>query len=151
MNIKTKTSLLIFTILFVILIPYSLLFLKSDFASSIIPGWHTTINSFNLIANILKLVLLFIVVIFYWKLSKIIKAMPFKYFILHLFLTIPSIIISKIPLIFFVNFDNQNLEKTINEIDNVNRIVIIINTLFIIGQILFGMYYYKTWKKRNIK
>lgn len=151
MNIKTKTSSLIFTILFVILIPYSLLLFQSDYVSSIIPGWHTTINSFNLIANILKLVLLLIVIIFYWKLTKIIKVMPFKYLILHLFLTIPSIIISKISLLFFVNFDNQNLEKTINEIDNVNRIVIIINTSFIIGQILFGIFNYKTWKKRNIE
>lgn len=151
MTIKTRISLIIFTILFVILIPYSILFFQSDFASSIIPSWHTTINSFNLIANILKLVILFIVVIFYWKLTKIIKAMLLKYFILHLFLTIPSIIISKIPLIFFVNFDNKNLEKTVNEIDNVNRIVLIINTLFIIGQILFAIFYYKTWKKRNIE
>lgn len=147
--IKTKTALIIFTMLFVILIPYSLLFFQSDFATSIFPGWHTTINSAKITANILKLVLLFIVIIFYWRLTKIIERMPFKYFILHLFLTFPSVIISKIPLILFVNFNNKNIENTISEIDSVNRIVAIINTLFIIAQILFVMYYYKT-KKNEI-
>jgi hypothetical protein len=149
MNIKTKTSLLIFTILFVILIPYSLLFFLSDFVSSIIPGWHTTINSFNLIANIIKLIVLFIVLILYWKLSNFQKEMKIKVFILHLILTIPSIFISKIPLSNFVNFDSRNVEKTLTEIENLNRIVILINILFIIGQILFGIYYYKMWKSKK--
>lgn len=147
MTIKTKTSLIIFTILFVILIPYPLLFSQSDFISSIIPSWNTTVNSFKLISNILKLIFLLIVLLFYWKLTKVIEKMPFNLFVLHLFLTIPSIFISKVPLISFVNFDNKNIEKTINELDNVNRIVLIINVLFIIGQILFGIYYYKTLKK----
>lgn len=149
MKIKTKKSLIIFTFLFVILIPYSFVFLESDFVTSIIPGWHTTINSFNLIANIIKLIVLFIVLILYWNLSNFQKEMKIKVFILHLILTIPSIFISKIPLSNFVNFDSRNIEKTLTEIQSLNRIVILINILFLIGQILFGIYYYKMWKSKK--
>ena len=149
MKIKTKKSLIIFIFLFVILIPYSVVFLESDFVTSIIPGWHTTINSFNLIANIIKLIVLFIVLILYWKLSNFEKEIKIQFFILHLLLTIPSVFISKISLSNFVNFDSRNVEKTLTEIENLNRIVILINILFIIGQILFGIYYLKMWKNKK--
>lgn len=149
--LKTKTSLLIFIILFVILIPYSILFSNSDFVTSIIPGWHTTINSFNLIANILKLIVLLIVLILYWKLTKVEKEMKMPVFIFHLLLTIPSIFISKFPLSNFINYDSKKLDKFITEIENINRLVILINLLFVIGQILFGIYYYKTLKRNKIE
>nr|WP_315195071.1 hypothetical protein [uncultured Flavobacterium sp.] len=146
---KTKKSLIIFTFLFVILIPYSVIFFEFDFAASIIPGWHTTINSFNLIANLIKLIALFIVLILYWKLSNFKEEMKIKVFILHLILTIPSIFISKIPLSNFINFNSRNVEETLTKIENLNRIVILINILFLIGQILFGIYYYKMWKSKH--
>lgn len=145
--IKTKYSLVIFTILFIILIPYTAIFSQLDFISSIIPGWHTTINSFHLIANILKLFILFIILVMYWKLSKREIKMSKKLFSLHLILTVPSIFISKIPLLFFVNYDSNNLEKTIVQIETMNKIVIVLNSLFIVGQILFGIYYWKTSKE----
>lgn len=149
MKIKTKNALIIFTFLFVILIPYSIIFLESDFLASVIPGWHTTINSFNIIANVIKLILLFIVLILYWKLSNFQKELKIQFFILHLILTIPSIFISKIPLSYFINIDSRNAEKTLTEIENLNRTVILINILFLLGQILFGIYYYKIWKSKK--
>ncbi len=151
MAIKTKIPLIIFLILFVISIPYTHFLYQFDCVSSIIPGWHTTINSFGYIESILKLVFLFIAIILYWKLNKITKKMPINYFLLHCILTLPSIIISKVPLVLFVNFDKQNLEKTISEINISNRITIIINTLFLIGQIIFGTYFYKIWIKQKNK
>ena len=127
----------------------SVIFLEYDFVASIIPGWHRTINSFDLIANIIKLTLLFIVLILYWKLSKFQKEMKLKFFILHLILTIPSISISKFPLSNLVNINNQNVDKMISEIEDLNKIVILINVLFAIGQILFGIYYFKMWKSKT--
>jgi hypothetical protein len=149
MKIKTKKALIIFTFLFVILIPYSTIFLEFDFVASIIPGWHTTIHSFNFIANIIKLALLFIILILYWKLSNFQKEIKIQYFILHLILTVPSIFITKFPLLNFINIDSRNIEKALSQIENLNRSVILINALFVIGQILFGIYYYKMWKSKN--
>jgi hypothetical protein len=134
----------------VILIPYSILFYQSDFVLSIIPGWNTTINSFNLIATIFKLTILLVVLILYWKLTKLEEEMKVKIFISHLFLTIPSIFISKFSLSNFINYDSNNVEKFITEIENINRLVIIINLLFVIGQILFGIYYYKILKRTKL-
>ncbi|MBF6640225.1 hypothetical protein IVB69_01905 [Flavobacterium sp. J49] len=145
--IKTKISLIVFTILLVILFPFSILFWKSDYATSVIPGWHTTIISPYLTATLFKSVLLLIVVVLYWKLNKVVKEIDLKIFILHLTLTIPSILNSKLPLHSFIEFDRNDMTKTANEIEIVNSIVIVLNVLFVIGQVIFGIYYVK---KRNI-
>lgn len=146
MNLKTKIPLIIFTILFVISFPYSMLIYESDFISSLIPGWHTTINSFGF-TDIFRFILLSIVVFGYCKLSKITKTMPLKYFLMHISFTIPSIIISKISLYNFVSFENQNIEETYNKIENIIRIGFLINTFFIIVQIFSVIYYYKILNK----
>jgi hypothetical protein len=79
----------------------------------------------------------------YWKLSKVVKEIGLKFFVLHLMFTIPSILNSKIPFHSFIEFDNNNIQKTISEIETVNLIVIVSNILFIIGQVIFGFYYFK--------
>ncbi|OYQ35672.1 hypothetical protein CHU92_10690 [Flavobacterium cyanobacteriorum] len=90
-----------------------------------------------------------IVITFYWKLNKVVKEIDLKFFILHLILTIPSIINSKIPLHSLIEFDNDNFEKAIKEYEFVDSIVITLNILFVIGQIIFGVYYTK--KMRQLK
>ncbi|WP_165764636.1 hypothetical protein [Flavobacterium cyanobacteriorum] len=147
--IKTKISLTVFSFLTIIQFPFSILFLNSDFVSSVIPGWNTTIVSPHLIATIFKSILMLIVITFYWKLNKVVKEIDLKFFILHLILTIPSIINSKIPLHSLIEFDNDNFEKAIKEYEFVDSIVITLNILFVIGQIIFGVYYTK--KMRQLK
>ena len=147
--IKTKIPLTVFSFLTIILFPFSILFLNSDFVSSVIPGWNTTIVSPYLTATIFKSILMLIVITFYWKLNKVVKEIDIKFFILHLVLTVPSIINSKIPLHSFIEFENVNFEKTIKEYEFVDSIVITLNILFVIGQIIFGIYYSK--KMRELK
>ena len=147
--IKTKIPLTVFSFLTIILFPFSILFLNSDFVSSVIPGWNNTIVSPYLTATIFKSILMLIVITFYWKLNKVVKEIDIKFFILHLVLTIPSIINSKIPLHSFIEFENDNFEKTIKEYEFVDSIVITLNILFVIGQIIFGIYYTK--KMRQLK
>ena len=139
MKIKTKKALIIFICLFGILMPYFIIFLKSDYITSRIPDWNTTIYSFNLMGEMIKLSLLFITLILYRKLSYFQKEMKIKFFILHVILTVPSILISRFPFSHFV------------EIENLNMFVILINLLFVMGQILFILYYYKIWKSNNFK
>ena len=148
--IKTKIPLTVFSFLTIILFPFSILFWNSDFASSVIPGWHTTIVSPYLTATMFKSILMLIVITFYWKLNKVVKEIDLKFFILHLVLTIPSIINSKIPLHSFVEFENDNFEKTIKEYEFVDSIVITLNILFVIGQIIFGIYYFKKMRQRKV-
>lgn len=148
--IKTKIPLTVFSFLTIILFPFSILFWNSDFASSVIPGWHTTIVSPYLTATMFKSILMLIVITFYWKLNKVVKEIDLKFFILHLVLTIPSIINSKIPLHSFVEFENDNFEKTIKEYEFVDSIVITLNILFVIGQIIFGIYYTKKMRQRKV-
>ena len=147
--IKTKIPLTVFSFLTIILFPFSILFLNSDFVSSVIPGWNNTIVSPYLTAAIFKSILMLIVITFYWKLNKVVKEIDIKFFILHLVLTIPSIINSKIPLHSFIEFKNDNFENTIKEYEFVDSIVITLNILFVIGQIIFGIYYTK--KMRQLK
>jgi hypothetical protein len=141
--IKTKVPFIIFSILLLLLFPFSVLFIKSDSVSSMIPGWNSTINSFWILATIIKFITLSIVVLMYWKLSKVGKKIGVKFFVLHLMFTIPSILNSKIPFQSFIEFDNNNIQKTISEIETVNLIVIASNIVFIIGQVIFGFYYFK--------
>ena len=148
--IKTKIALSVFSILTIILFPFSILFWNSDFASSVIPGWHTTIISPYLTATIFKFIVMLVVITFYWKLNKAVKEIDFKFFALHLALTIPSIINSKISLHSFVEFDRNNFEKTIREYEIIDSIVIALNILFIIGQIIFGIYYSKKMRQKNV-
>ena len=148
--IKTKIPLIVFTILLIILFPFSVFFMKSDLISSIVPGWNTTINSFWLFATILKFAILSIVVLMYWKLNKIVKEIKVKFFILHLALTVPSILNSKIPLQSFIEFNSNEMEKTISDLKTVNLIVMALNVLFLLGQIAFGVYYVRKWNNRKV-
>ena len=151
MKIKTKKASLIFTFLFVILIPYSAIFQEFDLVNSIIPGWHTTLNSFNLITNMIKLIFLLIILILYWKLSNFQKEMKIKFFILHLILTIPAIFISKFPLTNFLSINYRNFDQMLNEVEKLNKIVILINMLFVIGQILFAKILLQKLENQNYR
>lgn len=101
--IRTKITFIIFVIFTIIIFPYyTILCLNSDFLSSLVPGWHTTIIPARLISNLIKFFILLIVSIYYFKLSKISKEIKYKKFVIHLLLTIPAIFIAKLNLYEFV-------------------------------------------------
>lgn len=132
--------------MWILCFPFSLLFFMSDFASSIIPGWHTTTDSFYLINSLIKLLLLSLVILGYLKLSKTNDKLSSKFFYSHFFLTLPSILFSKIPMFFLIGF-NIDTNKIIQQIVIVGYIKIGLFILFLIGQILFFIHYYKTKKR----
>lgn len=141
--IKTKTAFLIFVILCIIIFPYhiAILFIHSDSLSSLIPGWHTTIFPGQIIANLIKFLILFLGTFFYWKLSKIIADLDLKKFLIHFFLTIPAIFVGRISLYELLDFNLAGAETLISRIQIVIYTNTFINILFFIGQILFWRFY----------
>lgn len=144
--INKKTSIYTFIFLWVLCFPFSLLFCMNDFVSSVIPGWHTTIYPFYYLGSFIKLLLLSLVIFGYLKLSKTQDKLSSKFFYSHFFLTLPSILFSKIPISFLIEFDTNTVKMT-NQIVTIGYIRIILFLLFLIGQIMFFIYYYKTKKR----
>ncbi|MEZ0129091.1 hypothetical protein AB9T88_04650 [Flavobacterium sp. LBUM151] len=149
--IKTKTALLIFIALTVIIFPYYILILgiDFDFFNSIIPGWHTTIIPIRIISNLFKFLVLIIVSFYYWRLSRVVNEIDLKKFIIHFLLTIPAVLIAKMNVYDFVTTDLYNPESFLSVIQMVIFINIFTNILFFVGQIFFGIFYARTHRSRQ--
>lgn len=147
--IKTKYAFLTFLVLALITFPYYIIYLSSDFLSSIVPGWNTTIVQGRVISNLLKFVALLITTICYWKLSKINDHIILKSFLIHLGLTIPAVFISRISLYELLSSVSFNPESFVNRIRIIIFINICFNISFFVGQIIFWRFYLRT--KRQLK
>jgi hypothetical protein len=148
--IKTKKASIIFLILSLIVFPYYIIFLQSDFLSSMVPGWHTTIVPWKIIPNSIKFIALLITTILYWNLSRINTEIALKTVLLHLSLTIPAVFIGRINLYELFISKLINPEKFINSIQLIIFTNICLNTLFFTGQIIFWRYYFKSKKSSKI-
>lgn len=147
--IRPKIAFITFFLLLIFLIPYTYIFYLNDFTASIIPGWNTIIQPYNLIGIIVKFLILIFVLICYWKLKKTKNYISRKLFFTHVTLTFPSIIISKFPLTNFVEFQTENIEKLSNDIQAIYFFSAFINIIFLVTQILFFIYYFKIRDKAN--
>lgn len=145
--IRTKTAFFIFLILCIILFPYWIIYLQFDYLSSIVPGWNTTIITGQIISNTSKFLILTVITIYYWKLSSNTNQLNFKKFLVHFLMTIPAVFIERISLYELLNFNSLNADSFVNWIQIIFFINICYNILFIIGQILFGIYYVKLKNK----
>lgn len=144
---STRIAFFIFFILSITLFPYSVFYLESDFLSSIIPGWNTNINGIKIISNLIKFLILSIVTFYYWKLSKINPEINYKIFLIHLLLTFPAILITKLNLYEFLNMNFDDLKSFTSQIKIVVYTRIFTNILFLLGQILFWIFYVRFLKK----
>lgn len=143
MMIKVKIILIVFFGFLILLFPYYIIYLQSDFLSSIVPGWHTDIVSGQLIINLIKFLFLVITFFLYWKLSKIQKEIEFKHFVIHFLLTLPAVLVSKINLYNLLNFHSINPESFIKQIQIIIWINSGVNLLFFSGFIWFIFLYKK--------
>lgn len=141
---KTKTTFFICIFLLILLFPYSILYLNSDFLSSFVPGWHTTIYP---VATLIKFIILLIVAFYYWKLSKVTNEIDFKKFALYFLLTFPGVLVTKLDLFDLFNFSSNDHENFMRQIKIIVFIKIFTNVLFFTGQILFAIYYKKQSSK----
>ena len=134
---------LAFLILLLLTIPFSF-----DFATSLVPGWHTTILPPYFIWGLFVMIILLLVTIGYWLLSKRTDKTNWTLFAIHFILTIPTIIYLKFPSIFLeVRSTDQN--KLLEALEFRMRLIPVAWALFIAGQILFLIYYIRTIKVKH--
>ncbi|MGN6437601.1 MAG: hypothetical protein ACTHMM_13760 [Agriterribacter sp.] len=133
-----------FLILLLLTIPFSL-----DFATSVVPGWHTTIFPPYFFWGLGVTVVLILTIIGYWLLRNRNDKINWALFAGHFVLTVPTIIYLKFPGI-FLQPQLSDEGEWIKAIEFRIRLIPIIWTLFIIGQTLFLVYYVRSIRKRRI-
>ncbi|OYU79012.1 MAG: hypothetical protein CFE23_15995 [Flavobacterium sp. BFFFF1] len=129
--ITPKIGIAAFALLTIITFPLKLIFYNSDIASSVIPGWHTTIFPPYLVAGIIVSFFVFINFIGYCIISKRKTDISLKLFLLHLVLILPAIFITDL----------------IDPIEHKTNLALIISIaailLFIASQVSFGIMVFK--------
>ena len=128
---------LVFAVLFILTIT-----LTSDAATSVVPGWHTTIFPPFFLISLFISVALLIVVVGYWKLAKGGYKVNLAVFIIHLMLTIPAVIHNIFPLSWITWLPDQN--EVIEWVTWEANFTMTVYALFVLGQVLFLIYFFKT-------
>jgi hypothetical protein len=124
MKIK-QIPFIIYLLLTISFFPMSL-----DYATSVVPGWHTTIFPPFAVGQFIVVLSLVGVIFGYYKLSRRTDTINWKLFIFHFILTIPLLILLK--------FDTY-FSTDINPIITIPVSIF----LFIVGQITFLLYCFK--------
>lgn len=140
---KPYIPFLAFLILLLLTIPFSF-----DFSTSVVPGWHATIFPPYFIWGLLAMIILLLVIIGSWLLSKRTDRINWTLFAFHSTLTIPTVIYLKFPSI-LLDVQMTNQDELIKAIAYRMKIIPIAWTLFIAGQILFLIYYIRTIKTKR--
>jgi hypothetical protein len=137
---------LAFLVLLFLTIPYSL-----NFSTSVVPGWHTTIFPPYFIWGLLVIIVLLLVAIGYWLILKQVDKISWTLFAIHFLLTVPTVILIKFPSI-FLDIPQANQEEQIEAIYFRMKLIPVAWTLFIVGQVLFIIYFIRTINsKRAVK
>ena len=131
-------------IVFLILLILCLYAITSDFASSLIPGWHTTIFpsyyfiSFIVIANFIFPTLMF------WMISKRNKKLKIAVLILHMLLSTIIISTLKFPSL-FISSNGYDINQS--AIESTIKFLRFIFIAFVTEQIIFGIYLFLNSRK----
>ena len=141
---RPNIPFLAFLVLLLLTIPFSF-----DFATSVVPGWHTTIYPPYFIWGLILIVVLLLVTIGYWLLSKRVDKINWKLFAIHFILTIPTVIFLKFPSI-FLNVQQTSQEEILKAISLRIKLIPVAWTLFFVGQVLFLFYYIRTNKASRV-
>ena len=112
----------------------------SDYATSEVPGWHTTIYPPLFFINIILSVFVLVATLGYLRLARKIVNINWTVFITHLMLTIPATILMKFPVAFLFLSASEPERLIMLEA----QLTTIAYCLFIVGQIFFAIYYFKT-------
>jgi len=135
---------LAFLVLLLLTIPLSF-----DFATSVVPGWHTTIYPPYFIWGLILIVVLLLVTIGYWLLSKRVDKINWTLIAIHFILTIPTVIFLNFPSI-FLNVQPTNQEELLRDLSLRIKLIPVAWTLFIVGQVLFLVYYIRAIKAGRV-
>jgi hypothetical protein len=144
---KYSLPFYVFAALLILTIPFSFYNFSLDFATSVVPGWHTTIFPPYFLINLIVSIVILLVVIAYWNLSRKMKKVSWTVFFIQLVLTIPAVLY-----ILFPSFMDKLLFQH-DEPINLRLILSIIlapYVLFIVGQVFFFFNYFKTIKAKRV-
>ena len=133
----------IFAMLFTLTLPFSF-----DIATSVVPGWHTTILTPHFLTTVAISIIMLIVTYAYWKLAKQIDKISLTLFLIHLVLTIPTVLFIRAPFL-FLNIDGTDLNVLNRQVTFATALVVTSFTLFVVGQIVFTIYFWKTRQLKN--
>lgn len=141
-----KNYIPIFAFLSLLILTFRFSFGLNDFAEQ---GWHVTIFPAYFIWLLIGLAIFLFAVIGYWLLTSRANKTAWGLFAIHFVLTIPSIVYLMIPSIFL---DTSIIES--GELMNVLhfriRLIPVAWALFIIGQVLFLVYFIRTIKQEKL-
>ncbi len=122
----------VFLVLLLLSIPF-----ESDVATSLLPGWHVEIYPPCCIAAII----LFFVTAGYWILLKRAVRMNPILFVTHVLLSIPTVVFIRLPFL-FVHFQAIKNVEDYGELFNKRMTMLeCAFSLFILGQLLFGVFF----------
>ena len=140
---KSFIPFLAFLVLLLMTIP------SFDFATSVTPGWHTTIYPPSVVWTIALTITLLFVTIGYWLLSRQADNINWALFSIHFVLTFTAIIFIKFPSI-FLNIQQNNVNELLKSYSARLTLIPVAWTLFIVGQTLFGIYLFRAFKSRTL-
>jgi hypothetical protein len=120
-----------------------------ELASSVVPSWHTTIYPPYFIWTFALVVVMLFVVIGYWLISRRVGKTNWTLFILHLFLTIPTVIFINFPSI-LVDVHETDRDELIRSLSLRVKLIPWADGLFAIGQILFLIYFIRTIRRNAV-
>jgi hypothetical protein len=136
---KIKIALAFFFLLLILLCAFSIFIFESDFASSIIPGWHTTIFDPFLITFFILISLFCIDGLVYWKLNMTNTKRSKKVIIIHFVVSSVFIILVNYPQIYFEININYGLFEILELVEKIKYLILI----FIAIQILYFLFILK--------
>jgi hypothetical protein len=116
-----------------------------DYATSVVPGWHTTILPPYFIAGIIVTITLLTDYFIFMKLTKINSITPKKIVIAHFIITTVMVIFLKYPELYF---DFINSEHSITEIISIMENIKYAFLSFIVLQIIYYFYLLKIFLKK---
>ena len=114
-----------------------------DFATTAVPGFHSTIFPPYFIWVLVVLVILVFLIIGYWLLVKLANKIDWALFTIHFILTILTIIFLIFPSV-LLDVERPNQEEVGNAMRFRLKLIPAAWSLFIVGQILFIIYYFRT-------
>jgi hypothetical protein len=141
---KANIPFLSFAILSIFTIPI----FSFDYATSVIPGWHTIILPPSTSAIIIIFILTLLATIAYWALEKYRHKIAKEIFWIHLLFSIPAILLTRIPFLFLMlrGSDFQKIQKQLllSEI-----ILYSVYIIFIAGQIIYFTYFIRMFTQKQ--
>lgn len=144
---KSSLQFYVFAALFISTILFSFDNFSLEFATSVVPGWHTTIFPPYFLINLIVSIIMLLVTIAYWKLSRKIKKISWAVFITQLVLTIPAVLSILFPTL---------IDKLLFQYDEpinlrlILWIILLPYVLFVVGQVFFFFNYLRTIKAKRV-